>query len=578
MNLAAVLSLDNARFLNPLAASRAAVGGFSSSLQTLGNLGNVFTGIQSALGLLRGAVGPLGDAIRGAADFETLNAEFTVMLGNADRAQRMIAEIKSFAASTPFEIAGLAGSGRTLLAFGVEAENVLPVLRMLGDVAGASQEKLDSLTLAFAQVTSAGKLTGQDLLQMVNAGFNPLQEISRTTGRSMADLREEMEKGSISAAMVEAAFRSATSEGGRFFGNTSAQSRTFSGLLSTLRDAIADIYRAFGEPIILSLKPALEQAMGVASQLVPLARQLGEALGPLITGAASGAADLVRGLLGAFRAGELGTIFETALAGAARALMSNLTLGLSTAISVLGSALGGIFRSATALLSEPGFWGSIRSQVMSIVETVRAAVLRLAADVVSALPPAMRLGANPEGLRKAADEASLSAGFERRIAQEELATVDFTAVLSPMGDAASEAGATLRRAIGEFAATLTNIPEFASLRAKITAFAGNDGQKLPTVQELIDEERAALARDLTAAQGGTGRYAPVTDLKAAPSAAEARRDRPQVDALSRVGGILGGYNPLIAEQRRHASLTEKTNTLLSSIAEKLASPSTLTWA
>ena len=88
--------------------------------------------------------------------------------------------------------------------------------------------------LAFAQVSSAGKLQGQDLLQMINAGFNPLQEISRTTGKSMASLKEQMSQGGITAKMVEQAFKSATAEGGMFNGMMEKQSQTLAGKWSTL--------------------------------------------------------------------------------------------------------------------------------------------------------------------------------------------------------------------------------------------------------------------------------------------------------------------------------------------------------
>ena len=79
------------------------------------------------------------------------------------------------------------------------------------------KNKLSSLTLAFSQVQSTGRLMGQDLLQMIGQGFNPLQIISEKTGRSMADLKKDMENGAISADMVTEAFKIATSEGGRFF-------------------------------------------------------------------------------------------------------------------------------------------------------------------------------------------------------------------------------------------------------------------------------------------------------------------------------------------------------------------------
>ena len=105
---------------------------------------------------------------------------------------------------------------KPFLAFGTSAEDLLPTLQMLGDVSQGNKERFDSLTLAFAQVGSAGKLSGQDLLQFVNAGFNPLNEISKMTGESMAELKERMSAGGVSAEEVAEAFKHATSEGGQF--------------------------------------------------------------------------------------------------------------------------------------------------------------------------------------------------------------------------------------------------------------------------------------------------------------------------------------------------------------------------
>lgn len=167
---------------------------------------------------------------------ETLNAQFKVMTGSAERSAELLADISDFAAKTPFSKLGLADAGKTLMAFGLEAEKVVPTLRMLGDVAGADQNKLKGLALVFGQIQSTGRLMGQDLLQLINQGFNPLTEISKQTGISVAKLKDAMAQGAISADMVTAAFQSATSEGGLFYKNLEAQSQTLQGRISTLKD------------------------------------------------------------------------------------------------------------------------------------------------------------------------------------------------------------------------------------------------------------------------------------------------------------------------------------------------------
>lgn len=118
----------------------------------------------------------------------------------------------------------LAKGAQTLLGFGVAAEKVMPILKQIGDISMGNADRFQSLVLAFAQASANGKLMGQDLLQMINAGFNPLNQMSKDTGKSIAELRDEMSRGAISAEDMEKAFAAATAEGGQFYGMLEKQS------------------------------------------------------------------------------------------------------------------------------------------------------------------------------------------------------------------------------------------------------------------------------------------------------------------------------------------------------------------
>lgn len=203
--------------------------------------GKAFAGVGKVIATAIGAAVVAGTAgavagVKYNAQMQQYAMAFKTMLGDGQKATKMLADLRDMAAKTPFELTDLAGASQTLMAFGLSAEDTMKSLQMLGDVSMGDAQKLSSLTLAFAQVQSAGRLTGQDLLQMINAGFNPLQVISEKTGKSLAELRDEMQKGGISAQDVADAFAIATSEGGRFFGAMEAQGQTFNGLLSTLKD------------------------------------------------------------------------------------------------------------------------------------------------------------------------------------------------------------------------------------------------------------------------------------------------------------------------------------------------------
>lgn len=212
--------------------------GFKSGIEKLGSIAK--TGLKvtaTAIGAVSGAFGAaVLSGVKYNSQMEQYITSFGTMLGSAEEATKLVNDLKEMGAKTPFETSDLAKASQTLLGFGTSAEDLLPTLQMLGDVSQGNKERFDSLTLAFAQVGSAGKLSGQDLLQFVNAGFNPLNEISKMTGESMAELKERMSAGGVSAEEVAEAFKHATSEGGQFYQATEAQSRTFNGQMSTLKE------------------------------------------------------------------------------------------------------------------------------------------------------------------------------------------------------------------------------------------------------------------------------------------------------------------------------------------------------
>jgi len=189
-----------------------------------------------------------------AAAFEQLNVAFATFLGSAEKGKKAIQELEQFSIVTPFTVDQVNKAGKTLLAFGIEAKKLVTTLGFLGDVAAGTGVPLEQIALVFGQIQSTGRLMGQDLLQLVNAGFNPLQSISAKTGRSMKDLKKDMEKGAISFEMVETAFKDATGEGGKFFNLMNKQSKTVSGRISTLSGNIAILARNIGGGLLPAVK------------------------------------------------------------------------------------------------------------------------------------------------------------------------------------------------------------------------------------------------------------------------------------------------------------------------------------
>ena len=173
-----------------------------------------------------------------ASKLQDLRIELDTLTGSAEKWKQLFTEIQKAAAKTPFESSDLVQATSTMLQFGVAQETVMKDMMMLWDISWGNANKLKSLALVYGQVASAGKLTWQDLLQMINLWFNPLKNISDKTGESMSSLREKMEDWLITFDMVKNTMIDATSAWGLFFQMMDKKSATFSGVMSTLRDNV----------------------------------------------------------------------------------------------------------------------------------------------------------------------------------------------------------------------------------------------------------------------------------------------------------------------------------------------------
>ncbi len=174
-------------------------------------------------------------------DFEQQQANMRTLLnGDAEATDNLIGKIREYGKATVYDRSGLIEAQKTMMAFGLDAEYAFGKLKNIGDIALGDKQKMQSLALAFSQMSSTGKLMGQDLLQMINAGFNPLEVISQKTGKSIAELKEEMGKGAISAEMVARAFEWATEEGGRFYQGAETAAQTTAGKIAKVKDQIDD--------------------------------------------------------------------------------------------------------------------------------------------------------------------------------------------------------------------------------------------------------------------------------------------------------------------------------------------------
>jgi tape measure domain-containing protein len=247
------------------------------------------SGASDALvGSLKGAAAAylslqtVAKAINLASQVEDATIAFEVLTGSAKDGALLFEQIRRFAAESPVTFSNAAEATKTMMSFGVAAQDVQKNLQMLSDVTGGNNDRFKMLSLAFSQTTAAGRLMGQDLLQMINAGFNPLQQISKTTGESMIELKKRMEDGGISSQEVRQAFEDATSAGGMFHGMTERLAGTVSGklniALSDLEQKAASAGQAMG-PLLIQLLDTFTRLKPILDAVINLVDGISQGLG-----------------------------------------------------------------------------------------------------------------------------------------------------------------------------------------------------------------------------------------------------------------------------------------------------------
>lgn len=277
-----VSGIDNSRLRAEAAEANKLLRGIGQTATQQGQMmDNAFIKAAAAAGSFF-AVGQvkefINQIIRTRAEIQSLEVSFETLLGNKEKAAEMFGALRKFAVETPMMLKDLAGGAQTMLAFNIEAEKVMPMLKSIGDISMGNAQKFNSLTLAFSQMSATGKLMGQDLLQMINAGFNPLSVMSEKTGKSIGDLKKEMEGGKISAEMVSDAFLAATSAGGKFNGMLEKQSHGIAGAQAKLSGAIDDMFNAIGK----NSEDAIAGAYNAAAKLAENFLAVGEAIAVVV--------------------------------------------------------------------------------------------------------------------------------------------------------------------------------------------------------------------------------------------------------------------------------------------------------
>ena len=239
------------------------------------NIGGSFNRLKSIATKALGAIGfgsLVKEGVQYNATVEQLQTSFEVMTGSATKATDIVEKLKEIGAKTPFEFTGLAETTQLLMNYGFEADDAISKMQMLGDISQGSADKMNRIATAYGQMSSAGKVALEDVKQMIEAGFNPLQEISQTTGESMASLYDRISKGTISIDEITASMERSTSAGGKYFQSMEKQSQTLNGQWSTLKDnfsnLLGSVLKPLNEFLTNKLLPAVNDFMGMLQEKI----------------------------------------------------------------------------------------------------------------------------------------------------------------------------------------------------------------------------------------------------------------------------------------------------------------------
>lgn len=392
--------------------------GFNSGISKLGGIAKKGAGVAvAAVGAVTAALGAgVVAGVKYNASIESYQTSFEVMTGSAEKAAEVIDKLKKVGAETPFELPDLADITQLLMNYGFSADEAMDKMMMLGDISQGSAEKMSRIATAYGQMSSAGKVSLEDVKQMIEAGFNPLQEISESTGESMASLYDRISKGTISVDEITASMQRATSEGGKYFQSMEKQSQTFSGLISTLKDnaqqLLGEVVKPISDGLTESLLPAAISAIEQLTQgfeengVSGMIQAAGNIVNGLITGIMENAPFLISTgmeLLSQFWLGIATGLPELIVKGfeivtqLALGIMQNLpqlvtqgSAAITNYVSGLLSALPSVLQSGVQMVLR--LVDGIINNLPAIVSAAAQAIARFVASVASNLPQILSTG------------------------------------------------------------------------------------------------------------------------------------------------------------------------------------------
>lgn len=208
-------------------------------------------------------------------EFQQLEVAFTTMLGGSQEAANdLMQQLVKLAATTPFDLQGVADGARQLLAYGENVNNITDDLTRLGNIAAGLSQPLGDLVYLYGTTMTQGRLYTQDLLQFTGRGIPMIRELANVFGVAESEVRNLVTEGKVGFPEVQKVIQSLTNEGGMFYNLMQEQSKTITGQISNIEDSISMMFNNIGK----SSEGVINTALSGVSYLVENYESVGEAI------------------------------------------------------------------------------------------------------------------------------------------------------------------------------------------------------------------------------------------------------------------------------------------------------------
>lgn len=367
---------NNSSLRQALQEIREELRGTKESVSTLtSQFANLYFTLQGAVAGIKGAFAAFSGVASSAAEMEQVTLAFRVMLGDAEKAASYVANLKKFAAQTPFEFGDISAAAKTLLAMGTEAAKSTEVIRKLGDVAAVSGKPLKDLAFLYAKAQNAG-LTNEVAESLEMQGVPLRRLLAEIKGMSFSEVFAGISARQFGIEDLDLVLDRLTGSGGLLENMTLLQSQTAGGVWSTLLDNIKAVAVELGTPINAAVVPILQDIISYLSEIQPQVAAFAEGVASSISTAADVLGPFVSGLASLVETlGGAETVIASVVGGMLLYIGSTKTAAASTTslrgtVSSLVGAFKGLSMSSVVSAVQTGL-NSIRAVVSSTMAGIK---------------------------------------------------------------------------------------------------------------------------------------------------------------------------------------------------------------